>query len=191
MTQPMTMVIVHKTSPVAQDCLHSLRVHGWPCEKFDAVDGHRVDNNLWKSIGVRILDRGKMPRRPGAQGCWISHFLLWQICRDTQKPLVILEHDAVVTATWPNLDFSQSLVKLYGPTGCKTNDITGTWSRGSHAYTITPQQASLLIDHAQQHGAQALDKHLGDRVIPWRFLGWDLVRLNSRRGRSTTSRIKT
>ena len=184
------MVIAHASSSVVLDCLRSLHLHGWPCEKFDAVDGNKVDQNVWQSIGVRVLQRGKMPRRPGAQGCWISHFLLWQRCRDTQEPLVILEHDALVTAAWSYLDFSHALVKLYAPTGCKTNDITGMWSRGSHAYTITPQQASLLIDHAQQHGAQALDKHLGDRVVPWRFLEWDLVRLNPRRERSTTSRIR-
>jgi hypothetical protein len=185
----MCMVIAHRASKVVTECLRSLDRWGWTAQRFDAVEGMTITAASWQDIGVQMLARGKMPRRPGAQGCWHSHWRLWNICADEDRPLVIIEHDGVIQQGWPGtLDIEAAVVKLYSSAPCKTNDITGSWSLGSHAYTLTPAQARSLINHAREHGAQALDKHLGDRVINWRFLGWDLVKLNPRRGASTTSR---
>jgi hypothetical protein len=102
-----------------------------------------------------------------------------------------MEHDAVVNGPWPEkLDISTQLVKLYISAECKVNPAYGRWSKGAHAYTLTPQQALMLIEHARQYGAQAVDKHLGDSVLPWTFLNQDLVTLNPSRGPSSTSPSK-
>ena len=131
---------------------------------------------------------GKMRQRPGAQGCWMSHWQLWNRCADHGEPLVILEHDAVVQAAWPqDLDIESRLVKLYRNAECKTKPQFGRSSKGSHAYTITPAQAAQLIAFARATPAQAPDKHLGDGVVPWTFYNQDLVTLNPRRGPSITS----
>jgi hypothetical protein len=192
MTQPLCMVIAHRGSKVVDDCLRSLQHWGWHAQRFDAIESASISPMSWRDIGVQMLARGKMPRRPGAQGCWHSHWRLWNICATNDQPLVVMEHDALVQRSWPtDLDMESAVTKLYSSAPCKTNDITGRWSLGSHAYTITPRHARLLIAHAQAHGAQALDKHLGDRVIDWRFLDWDLVKLNPRRGASTTARSNT
>jgi len=188
MNQPHCYVIAHPTSRVVNDCIASLKKHGWAFEVFPAVNGHTVTEQTWKSVGVQMSSNGKMPRRPGAQGCWISHWRLWNRCVDTDRPIVILEHDAVVTAPWPtDLDIESTLVKLYTTAECKVNPAFGLWSKGSYAYTLTPAQAQRLIDYARTNGAQAVDKHLGEQVLPWRFHSKDLIVLNPHRGKSTTS----
>lgn len=102
--------------------------------------------------------------------------------------MVILEHDVLAQAAWdPEIAQSGAVIKLYKSAAVKTNVLTGQWSKGSQAYYLTPQRALQLIDHARCHGAEALDKHLGDRVVEWRFWREDLFTLNPQRGTSTTS----
>lgn len=138
-----------------------------------------------------MSSEGKMSRRPGAQGCWLSHFALWQQCVKSENPIVILEHDAVVTGTWPtDIDLEPAVIKLFTTAECKVNPAFGLWSKGAHAYTVTPTQARILIEDARARGAQAVDKHLGDRVLPWRFYHQNLVVLNPRRGPSSTSPLR-
>ena len=188
---PKTYIISHRSSRVIGDCVASLEQHGWSYEIFPAVDGQQITLQDWSLIGVAMNTEGKMPRRPGAQGCWLSHFALWQRCVESNKPLVILEHDAVVTATWPaDIDIDTQLVKLYSTAECKVNPAFGRWSKGAHAYSLAPAQANTLITHAQTHGAQAVDKHLGDAVLPWTFYRTNLVVLNPRRGPSSTSPLR-
>jgi hypothetical protein len=97
----------------------------------------------------------------------------------------------VVQGPWPqDLDIETQLVKLYRTAQCKVKPEFGRWSKGSHAYTVTPSQAARLIAFAQATPAQALDKHLGDGVLPWTFYSQDLVTLNPRRGPSITSPMR-
>jgi hypothetical protein len=188
MVQPHCYVIAHPTSAVVGDCVASLKKHSWAFEVVPAVNGHTVTEQTWQSIGVQMSTDGKMSHRPGAQGCWMSHWRLWNRCVKTNQPMIVLEHDAVVTAPWPtDLDINSTLTKLYTTAECKVNPAFGRWSKGSHAYTVTPAQAHQLINYAQANGAQAVDKHLGERVLPWTFYSQDLVVLNSHRGKSTTS----
>ena len=188
---PKSYIIAHRSSRVIDDCIQSLKRHGWSYEIFPAVDGPRVTLQDWSQIGVTMSQEGKMTRRPGAQGCWLSHFALWQQCVKSNKPVVIMEHDALVTGPWPeDLNIDNQLVKLFSTAECKVNPAFGRWSKGAHAYTVTPDQAQTLITDAQQRGAQAVDKHLGDMVLPWTFYHRDLVVLNPARGPSSTSPLR-
>ena len=191
MIQPMCYVIAHAQSRVIDDCITSLEKYNWNFKRFDAVDGQKITNTNWKKIGIAMSDQGKMPRRPGAQGCWHSHYALWNECITTNEPIVVMEHDAVINGPWPeSLDIDNQLVKLYSNAECKVNPAFGRWSKGAHAYTVTPTQAQRLINYARDNGAQAVDKHLGDLVLPWTFLNQDLVTLNPKRGPSSTSPLK-
>lgn len=188
--QPKCYVISHSLSKVIDECVRSLVKYSWNFEIFNAVDGRKLTDRDWASIGVVMSTEGKMTKRPGAQGCWMSHWHLWNRCVEINKPIVIMEHDAVVTDVWPeSLDISAKLIKLYRHAECKINPAFGRWSKGSHAYTITPEQAQRLISYARNNGAQAVDKHLGDLVLPWSFMTQDLVILNPRRGQSSTNSI--
>ena len=191
MIQPKCYIISHPTSRAITDCVASLQKYNWMFEVVPAVDGRTVSTQTWQSIGVKMSADGKMSQRPGAQGCWMSHWQLWNRCVADNQPIIVMEHDAVVTAPWPDeLDIEPRLVKLYTTAECKVNPAFGRWSKGAHAYTLTPLQAQQLIDHARTNGAQAADKHLGDLVLPWTFYSKDLVVLNPRRGPSSTSKIR-
>jgi GR25 family glycosyltransferase involved in LPS biosynthesis len=189
--QPKCYVITHQGSRVIKDCESSLQTHGWTYELFPAVNGLKITLNDWQAIGIELSADGKMSRRPGAQGCWMSHYQLWHRCIDSDQPIVIMEHDAVVNGPWPeDLDIDSRLVKLYNKAECKDNPTFGRWSKGSHAYTVTPAQAQRLIDHARANGAQSVDKHLGMSVLDWTFYKTDLVTLNPGRGPSSTSPMR-
>lgn len=189
MNQPLCYVIAHASSRVIQDCIQSLDRHGWRFKIFQAVDGRSLTDQDWQRIGVKMsLTAGKLPKRPGAQGCWFSHFALWERAVDLDQPLVILEHDAMVQAAWPDgVDIEGCLLKLYRTAECKTKSGLGIWSKGSYAYTVTPYQAQQLIVRGREFGASPVDKHIISGSIPWRFLDHDLVRLHPRRGSSSTS----
>ena len=190
MTQPMVYVIAHSSSPVVRDCVQSLHEHGWKFELFPAVDGKKLKSADWERIGVKMsATAGKLPKRAGAQGCWFSHWSLWEQAVNQQQPMVILEHDAVVTAPWPDdIDVDSCIVKLYTEAPCKIKEGMGMWSKGAHAYTVTPQQAQQLIDRGRSFGASPVDKHIISKYAPWRFLEYNLVILNDKRGRSSTVR---
>ena len=175
----------------------SLKRQGWSWSVFAAVDGHRTDlTSQWQQAGVTIMeDRGKLRLRPGAQGCWLSHFQLWSQCRESGRSMIILEDDVIAASPWDSdIAASQSLVKLYaninGAGATKTNSVTGQWSQGSLAYWLTAAHADQLICHAQQHGAQALDKHLGSAVLAWQHWPRPLFVMNPHTGPSTTSPLR-
>lgn len=151
---------------------------GWNVEVWPASDGYTITEQSWASIGVELLDRGAIVKRPGARGCFHSHFRLWQHCVTLQEPIVVMEHDAWVQGPWPsNLDLNQCIWKLHLPDGRgdQVNEITGLWSRGAWAYTLTPDQATKLIVFSQATGAQAVDKQIGDTVVPWKYFNTNLV----------------
>jgi GR25 family glycosyltransferase involved in LPS biosynthesis len=170
--------------------LKQARLHGWQCSVWPAVNGRGVTAEDWSRIGVELLDRGAIVKRPGARGCWHSHWSLWQHCTDIDQPIVVLEHDAYITGPWPrDIDLEQSVWKLHRPDGRgeRVNTITGEWSCGAWAYTLTPRFAQSLIDFSRAHGAQAVDKQLGRSVIPWQYWPTDLVTHRPAVRSSTTS----
>jgi hypothetical protein len=162
----------------------------WNVQVWPAVRGVDVTAQSWSDIGVKLLHRGAIQYRPGAQGCWFSHWTLWNHCVNIGKPLVILEHDAAISAPWPDsLDLEHCVWKLHRPDGrgARLNEITGAWSCGAWAYTLTPKWAQQLIDFSRSHGAQAVDKQLGQQVVPWQYWHTDLCPHQPKLRSSTTS----
>lgn len=170
----------------------TMKSQGWSWQIFPAVVGRDLTEQDWDDIGIEMReDLGKMHRRPGAQGCWHSHFRLWNLCRQSGKSMIIMEEDCLALGPWQaEITDSDHVVKLFADRGTKENPITGRWGRGAFAYWLTAEHSDRLITHAQQHGAQALDKHLGDRVVPWQHWKQPMIKLNTRRGPSTTSPIR-
>jgi hypothetical protein len=194
--QPLTYVIAvtdpsapgYKTAEVnLAKTLGELSRWQWPHAVWPATTPSGVD---WPLLGVELLPRGAILKRPGAQACFHSHFRLWQHCVSLGKPIVVMEHDARVTAPWPrDIDLDQSVWKLHRPDGRgdRVNEITGTWSCGAWAYTLTPTQAQQLVTFTKTVGAQAVDKQIGSRAVTWQYWTSDLAAHRPVIGRSTTS----
>ena len=172
---------------LAQETRLSLDLYGWNYSTWPATNGFDLTDQAWHSLGIALLNRGKTPGRPGALGCIHSHFTLWQHCVQLGEPIVVLEHDALAQGKFPDeLDLDQAVWKLWATHDLRHNDITGTWSRGSWAYTLTPRQAQQLIDFGRTHGVQALDKQIGSEAVAWSSLDWDLFQHNPRSRWSST-----
>ena len=167
------------STALAQQTQHSLEQHNWNYRVWPAVNGFELTAQSWHRLGITLLDRGKTTTRPGAWGCIHSHFTLWQHCVKLGEPIVVLEHDALAQAKFPHdLDLDLGVCKLWSSHNIRHNDLTGTWSRGSWAYTLTPLQAQALVDFSRSQGVQALDKQLGSNAVAWRCLDWDLFQHN-------------
>ena len=194
--QPVTYVIavVDSSAPgfsVGQANLaatvKTLEKWGWDWQLWPASVPSEVD---WAGLGVELLPRGAILKRPGAQACFHSHFNLWSHCVNIDQPIVVMEHDAHVTGVWPStIDLDQCVWKLCTPDGRgdRENDYTGTWSCGAWAYTLTPYWAGKLIEFSRSVGAQAVDKQIGSRVVDWSYWTNNLVAHRPAVHRSTTS----
>lgn len=161
-----------------QASLATAAAMGWHVNCWPAVDGFALDHHSWDRIGVALLNRGAIVKRPGARGCFHSHFSLWQHCVELAQPIVIFEHDVKIVQPWPDhLDLDQCVWKLHTPDGRgdRINTITGLWSCGAWAYTVTPQWAGQLIAFSRTHGAQAVDKQIGSVAVPWQYTAYDIA----------------
>jgi hypothetical protein len=172
-TQPKTFVIAIKGHPASesqlQDCLASAEKFNWKIETFWGVDGRTITSETWKEEGlIPRLDKPTMSR-PGVQGCFLSHWMLWKKCTDLNEPIIILEHDAIILKDWELLNTADSVVKLHRKYSGKKEKVdidTGHWSKSAHAYCLTPYHASKLIDFSKNNGAIVVDILLGSNVIP-------------------------
>lgn len=63
---------------------------------FEAVNG-RAPHPLFAhvNVGKRQACKGR-PFRPGEVGCWASHYLLWQRCVESGRPMIVLEDDVTL-----------------------------------------------------------------------------------------------
>lgn len=174
--QPKTFVIALKDHEVSlkqlEDCKASAEKHGWHLETFWGVNGRSIKADDWKEIGVVPVIK-----RLGQQGCWFSHFLLWNKCLEINEPIVVLEHDAVIQRPWEPLEIDRSLIKLHRhyrkyPMDPKwIHPTTGRWSPSTHAYCILPHHAEILIKASKKIGCYHADVFLGDKIIDVELLG--------------------
>jgi glycosyl transferase family 25 len=81
----------------------------------NAVDGATIDiDNLDK----KILKKGSINYTKGAIGCALSHLQLWEKCVEMNKPILIMEDDAIV-----NCNFKKHMNNLINNLVPKSFDI--------------------------------------------------------------------
>lgn len=64
-----------------------------------AVDGKSLDVN---NLDNKIFAKGSLNYSKGAIGCALSHLQLWEKCIDLDKPIIIMEDDAIVSKNFTN-----------------------------------------------------------------------------------------
>jgi hypothetical protein len=172
----------------AEECLKSCQSVGMQAQFWDAYDGtgggiiapeHLKDHPTMKMIKVtdHYLVRAEI-------ACALSHIGLWAKCVEQDKPLVVLEHDAVMIAPYNTHQLYNSICYL----GC-IEQAKGGWSvvatpvHGSdgpnyhfllrtHAYAIDPAVAKNMLAYVLQHGiCGQLDRLLRADLFPIHQMG--------------------
>lgn len=174
--QPKAFVITLKDHEISlkqqKDCFDSAAIHDWNVEIFWGVNGRTLTEKDWERVQVKPITE-----KMGQRGCWFSHFLLWQKCLELNEPIIVLEHDAVIQKKWEPLEIGDSLVKLHrhyrkDPMSHKWNHpVTGRWSPSTHAYCLTPEHATILIQASRSIGCYNADVFMGDKIISVKLLG--------------------
>ena len=173
---------------LTQQCLASCEKVGQPnVNVFPAFDatGSKVKvqkHNLGKPIGE--LGTIKVPEFLEGQAflnflrlkrsdllmtqiaCFLSHYSLWCMCLDKDRPIVILEHDAIMIKPYLRHNYLNNIVYLGGSEqkegSLHSNDTIpphATDHQGldrficrAHAYSIDPIMAKNLVSYAINHG---------------------------------------
>lgn len=179
---------------LANECIESGKIYGWNITLFEGINGLSITDAMWENINVSpLLNRYNM-HKPGVQGCFMSHFYLWQKCVDIGSEIIILEHDAIFHAPWDqslaNKEEMTKLTMFKNKKGNRNDSDAGVWSTGLIAYLINPIQASKAINFCRTIGALPADVVMGSNVVKYKHLDYLYVSMNKKmndRSKSTTN----
>lgn len=161
----------HKLSEqMAKRCMDSCEKVGQKAQYWDAFDG---TGNMMEGIVVpphaqektwlSWLKQINHDLTPQEVCCLLSHFSLWCRCIDLDRPVVALEHDAVMLQPFTHHMAINSIVYL----GCQEMVRSNYWSiipphaqlnkdyrhlLRTHAYSIDPCAAKNLVSHVLERG---------------------------------------
>jgi GR25 family glycosyltransferase involved in LPS biosynthesis len=153
----------------SQRCQQSCIEVGMPFKVWDAYNGinpgeiipppHLVGDRMMSMMKItdHYLTRGEV-------ACALSHISLWEHCAAIDKPIVILEHDALMAKKFEVMDSYNTIVYLGGNEwknqGWNIYPIPPHASEGpnyfficrAHAYAIDPAMAKNLLSHVLKFG---------------------------------------
>lgn len=157
----------------SQRCQESCQQVGMPYTVWDAYNGIGTpghieppplfkDDRFMNSIKItdHYLTRGEV-------ACALSHISLWLHCATIDKPIVIMEHDAVMVKKFEYMESYNTIVYLGGSEwthqGWKIYPIPPHASEGpnylficrAHAYAIDPAMAKNLLSYVLKMGITA------------------------------------
>lgn len=159
----------NKTSEqLSERCQESCKAVGMSFVKWDAFDATRggIESppHLVREMFFRTLKITDHYLTRGEVACALSHISLWYHCMVIDKPIVILEHDAVVVKKFEHHDVLNSIIYLGGnewaKRGWHIDPIPPLASDGpnhlficrAHAYSIDPAVARNLVAHVLRMG---------------------------------------
>ena len=153
-----------KSVAMANRAVESGWQYGWNIELFEGIDG-TVTGLKDFDIIVNQHDAKcrDMMSRPGVQGCFLSHWKLWNLCITTNEPIGIFEHDIEFLGPCPDVEVT-NILKLEGFLKKKPRPA-GEWYEGARAYILHPSGAKLLINWVDQHGALPADVNIGLDIV--------------------------
>lgn len=150
-------------------CQQSCASVNMPCKVWDAYDGtnpgeiippkHLENDSVMNMLKItdHYMTRGEI-------ACALSHISLWVHCAVIDRPIVIMEHDAVMVKKFNSIDGYNTIVYLGGDEwvnqGWKVYPIPPHASEGrnflficrAHAYAIDPVMAKNLVSHVIKQG---------------------------------------
>jgi hypothetical protein len=157
-----------KSVELAERCLETCESVGQNAQLFEGFDGSdgtvktpkHLENQSWVKW-LKVMDHFQSPTEIA---CSLSHIALWAKCMEEDKPLIILEHDAIVVNAYKHHPFYNILAYL----GCQEqlqnqqklpitpihSSINNNWHfiHRAHAYCVDPQVAKRLFLNVLDRG---------------------------------------
>ena len=150
----------------AARCAMSCHDVGMPCSYWNAYDGHA--NPIKEPVQMKYSDFMSLLKITDHRltrtevACVLSHISLWLKCAKIDRPIVILEHDAVMIKRFTNMNSFNSIVWLGSQEWInqKMQPIPPHGSDGpnyhfmlrAHAYAIDPTMAKNLLAYVLKMG---------------------------------------
>ena len=125
--------------------LPSWKKHGYEVDMFEAI----TPKDLYKKNKLTFGTKSKgRPFSLTEIAVWYSHFELWCECLKTQKPFLIIEHDAKLVKPLPDLsDVAYKFLAYHDRDYGNPNDQGKVMAPGV-GYYITPLIAQRFVSHA-------------------------------------------
>jgi len=169
---------------LADRCRQSCERIGQPVDFWDATDGTSELTNPHDDAVLRIVKITNNFLSRSEVACFLSHLSLWSHCAQIDKPIVILEHDAIFIKPYLQHTLYNSISYL----GCFEQAKQGwtvqpTPPHGSegpghhfilraHAYSIDPAIARNLVAHTIRFGIlESTDKFIRSDIFPVHQMG--------------------
>ncbi|MDX1302644.1 glycosyltransferase family 25 protein [Photobacterium sp.] len=136
---------------------------------FSAINGHKGHHPLFDMYddGLSQLYRGKSLSK-GQIGCYASHYQLWQQCIELNKPIIVIEDDALIYPKafkafiqhLPQLEDNYECIRLFdnkrkcfsfNPVKQLDSITICKFSKGhmsATGYFITPAGATKMLKHS-------------------------------------------
>jgi GR25 family glycosyltransferase involved in LPS biosynthesis len=199
------IIVMHESNhsvSLANDCIVAAKQFNIVPEIWPAVNGFHAESKF-KDYGITQFLHKKIISNPGVQGCFLSHYQLWNKCVELNETILILEHDGMMIRELPddvetqftdvlNLDpYGQSSVDynttveqsimlpinyFYAPSG--KSSAAGDYVGGAYGYCIKPAAAKKLIEFSTNIGVLPADKHIGRNTVDLKSTTVPVVRLH-------------
>jgi hypothetical protein len=157
-----------------QQCIESCEKVGMPYELYEAFDGTGekilTPEHLKSEKWLKTLKVMNHHLSAGEVACFLSHVSLWMKCIQEDRPIVILEHDAIMIQPFLHFMAYNNIVYLGSKEqymdGWKvlpipmqsTLNINYLFIGRAHAYAIDPQIAKNMISRVFSEGiSESLD----------------------------------
>lgn len=167
---------------LTERCEKSCRLVNQPYELWPAFDGTsgelKIPSHLKDQNWINWLKLNDDELSITEIACVFSHFSLWAKCIEINKPLVILEHDAIMVNPYYNHYGYNQIVylgcveqALYGwkittiPPHAQKNTRYRSICR-AHAYAVDPHSAKNLVAYVLKYGIhESLDMMIRSDVF--------------------------
>ena len=164
-----TLPGVEESEQLTQQCAASCEAVGQPYKLWEGFNGRSgeviVPEHLKGQAFINFLRLHTELMTPTQIACFYSHFSLWCMCVDIDKPIVILEHDAMMEKPYFHHKFHNTIVYLGSseqkfknweiisipPHATDQNGLYRFICR-AHAYAIDPFIAKNMIAYVIQQG---------------------------------------
>lgn len=145
-------------------------------EIFEAIDGSKINHSLlvenWFDTNKNWIDPILNTHLTyGEVGCFLSHYYLWIKCLELNKPILILEDDAIIGDRFSLIEIEEVFEKGYNLLYLGWNEmeeskpidekfVIPSYPYWSLAYALTPEAASVLVNKEIRNNIIPVDEYL-------------------------------